>query len=185
MIAAPAWQNPPTNQLMSLSAEGQRGPRWAVWASIVSLLKLKLPKGTTMTCLDRYSERPQTFFLLLQTVTLALRVWTRLIPAETECQCHRQISGAEERVRSPKPRFSGQAGWQPDATLRHSAHSGGGGLSGAKKHASENTGERERECHIVKTSQTTLAASERDPEAWKHQILMEERSASCEMTDWS
>lgn len=64
MIAAPAWQNPPNNKLMSLSAVGQRGPRWAVWASIVSLvllLKLKLPKGTTMMCLDRYSERPQTF----------------------------------------------------------------------------------------------------------------------------
>lgn len=44
----------------------------------------------------------------------------------------------------------GQARWQPDGTLCHSAHSGGGGLSRAKKHALENTA---RECHIIKTSE--------------------------------
>lgn len=40
-----------------------------------------------------------------------------------------------------------------------SAHSEGWGLSGAKKHALENTA---RECHTIKTSQNALSSSESD-----------------------
>ncbi len=65
---------------MSLSAAGQRGSFWAVWAFIVRLndVAWQLFRATSN-------------LLLLQAVTLAFRVWSRLIPAETECQCHRQI----------------------------------------------------------------------------------------------
>lgn len=90
VIALPVWKM--YYQLMSFSAVGQLYELPLFFLVLLFLVKIAKRNNSDMSW---QVFRASSNLLLLQSVTLACRVWTQLIPAEIKCQCHRQIQHRE------------------------------------------------------------------------------------------